>query len=80
MFQIIFTRKDNGALWKENWGTPEGQTKLRIKRRDMDGGGALFSDKLRVYIALRVTKVSSFKIDERGRCGTGIQLVSCFVD
>ena len=52
MFQIIFTRKDNGAHWKENWGTPEGQTKLGIKRRDMDGGGALFSDKLRVYIAL----------------------------
>ena len=52
MYQIIFIRKDSGALWKENWGTPEGQTKLWIKRRDIDGGGALFSDKLRVYIAL----------------------------
>ena len=41
MLEMITTHKNNGGRWEEKWGTPESQTKGRIRKRDVDGDGEL---------------------------------------
>ena len=41
MLEMITTHKNNGGRWEERWGTPQSQTKGRIRKRDVDGDGEL---------------------------------------
>lgn len=41
MLEMITTSKNNGGRWEEKWGTPQTQTKGRIRKRDVDGDGEL---------------------------------------